>query len=160
MRCPACGLVNTESAARCDCGHDFAYGTKARKDPAAAAPANEASPPWLLETIGGLLIVFGCMQAGVTYSHWPISSDVYSAAILAPALVGILVLVVARHLPGGASRHGRASIFAIVMLLMVLANCGVWAVTLPKDGTVGDGSAASGAMARAPGGSDSGTTRA
>ena len=135
MRCPNCGLVNPDSAQRCDCGYDFPSGTLKAPDPGAAPPAPAQAAPWVLESLGVLLLGFGSCQTGVAFSHLPISRDAYSAAILAPALVGVVVIVAARLL--GISRRGRARLFAGAMLLLVLGNCGVWRLTLPPSGTVG-----------------------
>ena len=91
----------------------------------------------MLETVGVLLLATSSCQLGVAFSQRSISGGDYAAAILAPALVGGLVLVIARFL--GTTRRARARVFAGVMLLLVLGSCGVWTRTRPASGTVGDG---------------------
>jgi hypothetical protein len=137
MRCPNCGLVNPDTAQRCDCGYDFPSRTMKAKVPATASPAPAEAAPWALELIGALLLMMNCCQSGVTYSWMPISAGAYAATILAPAMVGLAVLAFARFLPGGKTRRGRARLFAGLMFLLFLVNCGIWAQYHPPSGSNG-----------------------
>lgn len=63
MKCPHCGLINPETAQRCDCGYDFQKGTIDRDKGVEVGNSSDSSYPVLFvlglalgSSLGGVLI--------------------------------------------------------------------------------------------------------
>ena len=94
MECPRCGLVNPDSAQRCDCGYDFPTGTM-RGSYAEAAKHSKGVAPEPSEAVralgrrdiqvGGVILVLGLTATVVSWTYAQTHGGTY---VLAYGAVG------------------------------------------------------------------------
>jgi hypothetical protein len=89
-------------------------------------------PPWLLEAAAVMLLLASSCLAGVTMARTSIGAGELSAAVLAPGMIGIIVVSVASIFRIGRSRPMRARILLGTMFLLLLGQCGYGIMHSPE----------------------------
>jgi hypothetical protein len=80
--------------------------------------------PWLLETVGVLLLVLNMFLSATLSGRSAPSASALFGAMLAPAFIGLIVVGVSSIFSGMRNRRSRAKIFLAAMLVVFLGNCG------------------------------------
>jgi hypothetical protein len=125
MNCPRCGLINPETAQRCDCGHDF-ISKRAGKPYSALEPNTPRSKIAVGAQVAALVLAGGAVIWGCLMVHialFPGASGEFGGySVLLAAIVDLPVGLVSL-LVGLAVKKGRRELrwTCIVVSVAVLA---------------------------------------
>ena len=86
-------------------------------------PPSEKAP-WILETIGVLLLVLNMLLSAALTGRSAPSASALFGVMLAPAFIGLIVVGIANLFSGARNRRTRAKIFLVTMCVVLLGNCG------------------------------------
>ena len=80
--------------------------------------------PWILETLGVVLLLINMLFSGMLPpEHVESASEVFGR-VLAPLILGLLVVGVFNLAPGMRNRRSRAKVFLGTMCFILLGSCG------------------------------------